>query len=244
MEHTKTSAIILSREPIFEYDGSIVAFTRAHGKMNLIAKGLYKQSAKLSAVLLSSNLVYLTLTKGTRWHITGAKTTLPFSNRLCEPRLLYLSSIVREILIELFPEEERSDAIFEKAQNCFTLLVSKKHSLRAKELIVYRFILAVFKEQGLLPDFSKCATDKKKIEKDKPRYWEENRGILCKVCVKKVDSEVIELPKSFTSIAEYTTQNKLSKKERIGISKMVQDIYSHEHHEKLIALTAWEESLV
>ena len=243
MEALKTNAIILTRRPHKEFHGSINVFTRANGKMHLTAMGLYKPTSKLSAILIAGNLVYLTLSKGRQWHITGAKIVAPFSKTHFEPRLLYLSSIIRELLLAVFPSEEVHTEIFDKAVDCLTLLASDKHSIVTKELIVYRFVLAVFKTQGLLPDFSKCSRDSKVLSKDENRFWKLEAGILCEACRKAVGGDAVILPSSIAEVSGYTTGDTLSKEERGAISVLVQDIYSNEHERPLSSLAAWTESM-
>ena len=243
MDAQKTNALILLRKPLRESYGSITAFTKAFGKMHLTAMGLYKPSAKLSSALLPGNLVYLTLSKGVRWHITGAKTIESFAKKLFEPRLLYLSSIVRELLLELFPDEEAHDDIFNKAVECFELLASAKHSVVTKELIVYRFVLSVFDSQGLLPDFSRCARERRILAEDEQRYWKKEIGILCRQCATKDGKGSLPLPESIAAVSTYTTKNHLSKKERESITTMVQDIYQNDHNANLQSLTVWQKSM-
>jgi DNA repair protein RecO len=239
----KTSGVILKRQAVREYNGRIIAYTKTHGKMQLMAMGLYRPSAKLSSTLISGNLVYLTLTKGTQWHITGAKTITPYSSNFVEPRLLYLSSIVREILLELFPDEEANVDIYDKAVECFTLLASSKHSLITKELILYRFVLAVFSSQGLLPNFSKCARERRVLQKDELRFWKRETGILCEVCAKKESGTLVHLPNSITAVESYTTADTLSSQERLSLTTMLQDIYGDEHKNRLKSLEVWNKSL-
>jgi len=239
----KTSALILSRAPYRENDGRIISFTKIKGKMQLVATGLYKPAAKLSYSLLPGNHCYLTLSKGIRWHITGVKMITSFASKLFEPRLHYLSSIVRETLIELFPDEETTNSIYKNAIECFTFLASSKFNLVTKELVVYRFLLAAFNKQGLLPDFTKCARDGRRIKDDEERYWQIDRGLLCAACSATAGSSTLTLPRSIALVPTYTTKNFLSKEERRGITAMVQDIYSNEHKTRLESLAAWTESL-
>lgn len=240
----KTNAIILHRKPLREHDAAIVALTKTNGKLNLTAMGLYRPAAKLSSTLLPGNETYLTISKGKRWHITGSKISNAYAVRLVEPRLLYLSSIVRELLMELFPSEEVFSGVYQKTIECLSLLSSRQHAVATKELIVYRFILSLLDDQGLLPDFTRCSRERRALTSNEARYWRKDFGVICEACKTRNPQEIaIALPASLATVSSYTTGNVLSADERASMSQIIQDIYMNDFARPLKSLSVWQESI-
>lgn len=70
----ETEAVVLEKKTIGEVDAQIILYTQKLGKLEIIAKGLKKITAKLTSHLESFNLVVVTLIMVNRWHLTSALT--------------------------------------------------------------------------------------------------------------------------------------------------------------------------
>lgn len=170
LEHD-TNAIVLSKETIGETDAQISLYTEVLGKIDLVAKGIKKPTAKLSHHLEPINLVVVNLISANNRHLTSALTINHFpsirSNQLSLAIALRNLKILKQGIIQpekdeflwsellLFLDDLEALSNNEKKQDSLILLRS------------LHFIKSISKAVGVLPDFIEDLENNKLTSKSK-----------------------------------------------------------------------------
>lgn len=74
MQEYETKAVVLEKRTSGETDAQVILYTQQLGKLEILAKGLKKITAKLAHHLEPINLVIVSLLNVNRWHLTSALT--------------------------------------------------------------------------------------------------------------------------------------------------------------------------
>lgn len=240
LEYLKTQAVVLTVSPRNESGAIISCYTRQAGSVAAVANGLKKIRSKLASSMLPGNVVYITLVKKTNWHITGAIIVRPLAVLLAEPDVFRLGLVIREVMDNFIPSIEKDETIFNNLVVCLAMLASRHYSLEQKESITYRFLLSLFKRQGVLPNWNICQHDGKKILPNGTIYWYKPKGVICLSCKKHYeDSDMSKIsPKLKTMFIDRATTKELlflDELARKQCQKIINDIYEQEVSRPLYA---------
>lgn len=149
-----TKAVVLSKKTIGESDAQVVLYTELLGKIELIARGLKKPTAKLSHHLESINLINASLVAVNHKHLTSALATKTFPNLRKNELALSIALRSLEILQEGIISPERDEFLWQELISFLDDLeeISTKKNDR---LILSRslyFLSRLVQALGLLPD--------------------------------------------------------------------------------------------
>ena len=175
----ETKAIVLSKKTVGDADGRVSLYTEELGKIDTIAKGLKKTTAKLSHHLEPLNLIQCSIVSANNKHLTSALTINSFSNIRKNEAALFVALKNSDILNQFISNPE-PDKVLWKKLNGFLENLDKLSATplrqdfggQVKALGIYFLfcladILGVMPEKvEELPDFDKLAADSRKIFKE------------------------------------------------------------------------------
>lgn len=113
MRNYKTEGIIIKRINYGEADRILTVFTKHHGKLKVLAKGVRKINSRRGPNVELFNQVILFLHKGKVWDIvTEAKTVNSFKDLRKDLRLVSLAYQAAELVDKLTREGEKQKEVF------------------------------------------------------------------------------------------------------------------------------------
>lgn len=110
-KHLNDVAFVLKQRPLKEYDEVLVLFSRSHGKMAVVAKGIKRSSSKLRGALLPLMQSKISLVFGKRYYVmTGAEVQESYPEVRQDYKSLtagqYFADALDRVLEEYAPEPE------------------------------------------------------------------------------------------------------------------------------------------
>ena len=114
----ETKAIVLAKKTAGDADGRVALYTEELGKIDVIAKGLKKITAKLSHHLEPMNLIQCSIVSANNKHLTSALSIKTFPNIRKNEAALFVALKNLEILNQTISNPE-SDKILWKKLNGF-----------------------------------------------------------------------------------------------------------------------------
>lgn len=151
----KVQALVLSRRNIGEADRLVTFFTRDHGLVKAVAKGVRKIPSRRGGHLEPYTMVLALLTLTRDRHYVGAVETLDHFLPLREhaARFVGARNIVSSVL-GLFEEGQVEPELFDAVHHAWQLLPELDEDKAAMlEVAVLSFAL---EKAGLMPDLSRC----------------------------------------------------------------------------------------
>lgn len=144
-------AIVLKHHKVKENDVILNVFSREHGKMPVIAKGLQKGTSKLAGILQLFMRVQMNLVKGKQMYVvTGATLSDAYSDMrkdyLRTMCALYVADLLDHVLEEGAPEEaifEFSNRVFLMADHLAPAVLCFYFEWRLLDLLGYAFPIEV-----------------------------------------------------------------------------------------------------
>ena len=150
----ETKAVVLDKKTIGEFDAQIVLYTELMGKIELIAKGLKKPTAKLSHHLEPLNLINTTLIAVNHKHLTSALTVNRFPDLRRNPEALTIALKNLKILKEAVVSPEKDELLWRNLTDFLENL--EKFSRNENALFIQaaglHFLLQLAQRLGVLPD--------------------------------------------------------------------------------------------
>lgn len=150
-----TEAVILRRKNLGEADRILTIFTKEHGKMRVIAKGVRRITSRRAPSLEPFSHVLLYLYKGKVWdHVTDVKVIHAFSTLGQNIDFISRGYYVCELIDSLLPEKQEHQDIFDLLISTLThvsLGMEWESSLFARDLLVR---LGYLSESHVIPNQS------------------------------------------------------------------------------------------
>lgn len=196
-EYLSTAALILRAMDYKEADQLLTVYTRAKGKMTVLAKGVKKNNSKLrSGVLLfSQSELTLFLGKGIPVVINAESNNSFAAIRSDFMRMSY-AGYCAELLDKMLVNEEFDEKIFRLIVQSFNLLSYLDPWLATKVLEI-----RLLEATGYQLNLEHCQNCQEDIDTNRSNYGV-NGGLLCQNCYKAelmplaVDTETITLIKA------------------------------------------------
>ena len=160
MRSYKAEGIILKRSNFGEADRILTIFTRNHGKVKVIAKGVRRITSRRSPNIELFNLVTLYIHKGRALDIlTEAQVENTFSDFRKNLKLVGLSYYICELIDSLCAENQAHPKVYELLFSALTYLNNISHLSDDGLRIIERFEKALLAELGFLPSKPALAVD-------------------------------------------------------------------------------------
>jgi DNA repair protein RecO len=155
-----TQAIVLDKDTINEADANVILYTENLGKIELIAKGAKKITAKLNAHLEPLNLIEATIIAANNKHLTSVLTINNFYRIRKNYLLLENALKMLKLFNQAIVANEKDELIWQLLNNYLNNLNSEKLSqmegqkmLILMKLFNLEFLFNLTKALGMMPDF-------------------------------------------------------------------------------------------
>ncbi len=254
-------AIVLSRRDFRENDQIISLYTKEHGKLELLARGVKKIISKQSAHLEPFSVVFITVEQGKEIdHLIKTQPVEYFSGIRSDISKSLAAGYVVAVTDKLTQVGERDAKIFD------ALLDWLKHAEKNESfnpLLVDGYIVSLFNCLGFAPILDECVICEKSFhsmaseelsgeEKRRPGFYFASGGLICPACrvgkeavgeqifdcgLKEVSGLQVLLKSDWRLIQEFS----LSEDEQKKLHRLVYEFAVY-HSEKKLA--DWEKILV
>lgn len=198
-----TNAIVLRYINYLEKDRIFTLFSREHGKISAIAKGVRRPGSKLSSHLDYLHLSQLQLATGKNLHIiTQASILNNFSLLLKDinklPWVYYLTEMLEK---SISGQEESTKRIFDFFLKSLHYLEMAKHM----DTMACSFQLQLLKILGYAPHLHACSLCDKPFQESKVKISFNSNNILCLKCSQNRDLPIFD--QRTIKIAKFLTDN-------------------------------------
>ena len=150
-----TQAIVLDKQTINETDAQIVLYTETLGKIELIAKGAKKITAKLNSHLEILNLIETTIVTVNNKHITSALTVDNFLNIRNQELLLENALKMIKFFNQVIIAAEKDEFLWQSLKHYFSELnkitAANEENLILTHLVNINFLIKLETALGLMP---------------------------------------------------------------------------------------------
>lgn len=159
----KTEGIILKRVSIGEADRIVTIFSKNHGKLTLIAKGVRRITSRRAPNLELFNYTKFVLHKGKKLDvISDAQTVISFAH--CKKNLTRIAHayLITELIDRLLADGQKQRKIFNVALLVFQKLDDKNSSDQIVHAYMHRFKYFLLENLGFIPSdgsFANTAID-------------------------------------------------------------------------------------
>ena len=184
----ESEAIILRTYPLREADLLVTFFTRLEGKVRGVARSAMKSKRRFGGALEPLTYVRAYYEDRERQELTRLDSCevleSPMATEVSYPRAVALGHIA-EVLDELLPDREASDAVFR-------LTLSVLNQLRGPEIwmpVTY-FDLWMTRLMGYMPDLSECIVCGRTLNGSRAFYHALADGLTCPEDKRLASSEI------------------------------------------------------
>jgi DNA repair protein RecO (recombination protein O) len=187
----KAEAIILRHSDWGEADRLLSLFTREHGKLRAVAKGVRKMQSRKAGHLEPFTRVNLVLAKGhDLWIVTQAEAVDDFQPVRENLQLLTQAAYVVELLDRFTYEEGQNWQLYKLVIDTLSRL-----SKLSDPFIVNRFYeMRLLDVIGFRPMLFECANCRKEIIAEDQFFSAEQGGVLCPSCgARSLNSRLISM---------------------------------------------------
>jgi DNA repair protein RecO (recombination protein O) len=173
----ESEAIILRTYPLRESDLLVTLFTRMEGKVKGVARAAMKSRRRFGGALEPLTYVRAFYDDRERQELARLDSCevieSPMSGEVSYPRVVALAH-VGELLDELMPDREASDAVFR-----LSLAVLQELRGKAVWMPLTYFELWMTRLMGFLPDLSECLMCGRPLEGNRAFYHALADGLIC-----------------------------------------------------------------
>lgn len=179
MKIFETEAIVLSTRDYGESDRLVTFYSREAGKLRGIAKGARRSQKRFVHTFESSSLVLMTCRerKSLIW-IEACKLLEPYLELRAEVERWGYAALLSEIFLEMAPEGEVQEELFELLNATLLQLTKNRDPLNVMLLFMVRFL----DRMGYLPELSRCSVCRSPLRASRRWLWRVKQGDL--VCQK------------------------------------------------------------
>lgn len=184
MRHFRTEAIIIYRRNFAEADRFLTLFSKEHGKIQALARGVRKITSKSGGKLELLNRVELELYSGSSGinTITDVKSINPFLSLKEQNEALSQVLEISRMISQLLPENE----VFLPLYNDFVrfLEVLSENKGKNAEIMAYAMNIRLFTALHELQMLNCCMYCQTKCQEDISYIFDfEHRGFVCSSCL-------------------------------------------------------------
>lgn len=175
MNIRQTEAVILQTRDYGESDRLISFYTRLGGKLRGIAKGARRSQKRFVHAFEPSSLVELTYKerRSSIW-IEACKLTEPHLALRTEVERWGYAALISEIILEMVPEAETEEELFELLKDTLSRLGEDKDPLNVVLLFMFRFLDLM----GYLPSLDSCCVCRLPVNSATRWWWKVGHGSL------------------------------------------------------------------
>ena len=181
----RVEAVVLSHREMGEADRLLVLYTREHGKLRAIAKGVRKINSRKAGHVEPFSRVTLMLARGrSLWIVTQAELIeayLPIQHDLTK---MAFASYVIELIDRFSYEEGVNLPLYRLLYRTLERIAAAEHI----EMPVRYFDMRLLDIMGFRPELSQCVSCGKKILPEDQFFSPLNGGVQCPGCGKDAAS--------------------------------------------------------
>lgn len=176
----RVKGIILKKADFKGTDRLLTIYTDRFGKVQAVAKGVKKTTAKLAGHLEDFTLSDLMFVKGKLLNtITSSLTLNRFSSLRSNLERIACAYYIAELIDKLIPETQKDERIFKLILETFDKLNRPGGKLN---LIIRYFELNLASLLGYKPEFERCLNCEVVIKPNKNCFSSKLGGLLCQNC--------------------------------------------------------------
>jgi len=182
MVQYKTEALVLRSRRYKEADGILTLLTRERGKINAVAKSIYKPISKLRGGVqpFSLNMMQLNSGRNSLHSVYQSECLDMFLPLRRSFDTLAQASYWAELLDCFTAEEQKDEDLFELAVSGF-----KCFAQNAGALTIHALTVRLMQQLGLAPSLSYCSNCGKAVTEDMNQYFLPSQGgVICQTCIK------------------------------------------------------------
>ena len=219
----KTEAIVLKT---FDFrETSLIAhfFTKDHGRVNGILKGIRKDPRKFASTLepFSSNEIVFYQSRNSGLHLVSQcdlkDNFSPLRNNL---ESLVCAYYLVDLMMQFMPEEEKNTAVYELALSALRRMQSHKEPQKISRVFLIKFLKLI----GFRPRLEACVICNKDVFGD--AYFNAKRGgLLCPKCGLSDNYSAAVLKGTVASIL-HMEENDWDNSLRLGLSGKIKEEFN------------------
>ncbi|MEM2991406.1 MAG: DNA repair protein RecO [Halobacteria archaeon] len=228
----KTDAIVIGYYPLGEADRIVVFYTRDHGKVRAVAKGIRKLKSRLCGKLelLTHGVLVFFERANSQLHIVDSFDITESFQTLREDLLkMAYCSYIAELIGQIKPEGDPDPDTFDLIMNIMLMMKTSTDP----EMLTRAFEIRLLTAEGLGPKLDSCAICSSGVDEKRIGFSVSAGGILCGKCsqlhpsVYSVSKGTIELMKRMqrTPIS-FIPRLKISALNRQELKKTLPDFIS------------------
>lgn len=184
MPIVETECLVLRSYDLAEADRIVVFFTRDHGIIRGVAKGVRRLKSRFGGALELFSTVHLSyFQKEDRELVSVQKAEVVRSRFALASRPQYLKtfSYLVEILTELLPPNDPNEKMYRMAAACLDLSADSEAELAAIELYFEVWLLRL---GGYLPTWTACGGCGRPLNAEEPVTFSSDLHLVCDACTK------------------------------------------------------------
>jgi DNA repair protein RecO (recombination protein O) len=175
----RTPAIVLKRMDLGEADRILTLYTREHGKLRAVAKGVRKATSRSAGHLEPFTLSDVLLAVGRELDVVSQAETRNAFRDVREDLVLTTHAYYLTELTDLLTVDRMENrAVFDALVDGFCALVERQDA----RLVVISFQLRVLEALGYRPELRECVSCRARIEPAANQFSALLGGVLCPTC--------------------------------------------------------------
>jgi len=151
----KLHALVLARKNFGEADRVVTLFTRQHGMLRVMAKNVRRIPSRRGAYLepLSHVLCLVSGSQG-RYFLSAVEPVDDFSALRQQSAALRAASVITQVLLGLFEEEESQPELFDAVHHAWSVLPQVTDA--KQNILEVALLLYALERAGVGPDLTQC----------------------------------------------------------------------------------------
>lgn len=184
--------LVLSRRNIGESDRLITLFTREHGMLKVIAKGVRKIPSRRGGHIEPLTLI-LAVVSGSRGNhfLLAAETMDYYSSLRVNEDALERAYVIAWVVKGLLCDGEAGRQIFNVV--CWAYRVMPRLSVASQSLVEGCVLLMIIKRAGLMPQLGKCRRCSERHPKEAVVFGKDGEGWECLLCCARLPDKGMSL---------------------------------------------------
>lgn len=200
MRHFTTEALVIYRRNYGEADRFFTLFSKEHGKISALAKGVRKISSSFGGKLelLNQIRVEIYVSSAGRQTITDVSSINPFLDLKSQPVSLHHALLACKYIGILVPDEEPLPRLY---QDSVQLLSCLSDEASNNILLANALLMKIFKALGDLQPLYLCLYCRQKCREQQRLFFDYmHKGLVCEECHAIHQDEVEGFQLDFESI--------------------------------------------
>lgn len=211
----KTSGIIISRKDFSEADRIVTVFTRDHGKIKLLAKGIRKVRSRIGGRLEPFILAHLMVATGRSFDLViGCEIIESFPKIRRSLQKTSHAYLLAETIDKLTVEHESTPKIFNLFHQCLQYI--EKHG--ANDLLVIYFDFHLAQLIGFMPEIGLCVHCHQLVKSGQNYFSILSGGLICQKC-QPTNQSVIAISDYQIKLARILIENEITILPRLTVKR-------------------------